>query len=48
MIVPVNWLRPCGTEEWADQSDLILLKTRLCQAALLGPSSGKPVEYAVL
>lgn len=44
MSVPVNWLSPCGTEECADHSDLILLKTRLCHAALRGPSSGKPVE----
>lgn len=42
--VPVNWLSPCGTDECVDHSDLILLKTRLGHAALLGPSSGSPVE----
>lgn len=41
--VPVNWFSPCGTDECADQSDLILLKTRLGHAAVLGPSSGNPV-----
>jgi hypothetical protein len=46
--VPVNWLSPCGTDECADQSDLILLKTRLGHAAVLGPSSGNPVDSWML